>query len=181
MVFDTREMMRKLLKGAMVLIIFFVITIPSCNLLHWFERQNYYTGVLPSKLEISGSILIADLNILQNCHFAVYKLSDKTLNSINREGLAFFADQTKGRDYRKENRNNDYYIYDPWKQTVSTERTGGAARTGNACAENLGFDNSILKKIYLAHREGSFYTVGYRKDLVVLPKEGIAYLSGIQR
>jgi hypothetical protein len=181
MVFDTRGMMRKLLKGAMVLIIFFVITIPSCNLLHWFERQNYYTGVLPRKLEISGSILIADFNILQNCHFAVYKLSDKTLNSINREGLAFFADATIGRGYRKENRSNAYYIYEPWKQKVSTEITGGGERVGNACAEKLGFDDSILKKIYLAPREGSFYTVGYRKDLVVLPKEGIAILSGMQR
>ena len=181
MVFDTRGMMRKLLKGAMVLIIFFVITIPSCNLLHWFERQNYYTGVLPRKLEISGSILIADLNILQTCHFAVYKLSDKTLNSINREGLAFFADQTTGRGYKKEDRNNDYYIYRPWEQKVSTEITGMGSRVGKACAEKLGFDNSMLKKIYLAPREDFFYTVGYRKSLIILPKEGIAILSGMER
>ncbi len=161
-----------------------MIAIPSCNMLFWFSIQNYYAGVLPEKLEISGPILTAVSGGFWDCHFAVYRLSDKTLNSINREGLAFFSDATIGRGYRKENRNNDNYIYKPWKQKVSEEEitTSGAGREGYACARSVGFDDSMLEKIRLSIRAaGSFYTWGNRRDLRVLQKEGIAVILGKER
>jgi hypothetical protein len=182
MVFNTRGMMRKLLKGAIVLIIFFVITIPSFNVWFWFDRQNYYTGVLPTKLEISGSILTAGYGGLsEGCFFAVYKLSDKTLNSINQEGLTFFNNATKSRTHNvKENQFNMYHSYAEWQKTpISYTNKNGSFGSGLECAKQGNLEESLGKKIKLAaNSEGSFYTGHREGQLVVIPSLGVAVISG---
>lgn len=180
MVFDTRGMMRKFLKGAMVLIIFFVITIPSFNVWFWFDRQKLYEELLPKKLEISGSISNIDSNIFDTCFFAVYRLSDTTVNRINQEGLVFFDDAIRSRGYFYRRSMGMYDSYAQWQQSpiknTDKNRTFGS---GLNCAERLGFDKSLLKKIELASYErGSFYTGHREGQLVVMPSLGVAVISG---
>jgi len=139
----------------------------------WFERQSFFKGVLPEKLEISGAISIANSILIDTCFFAVYKLSDKTIDRINQEGLTFFTDATKGRDYRQEDYRKDYYIYNEWR---TSPFIGRIFRHGMSCARSNGFDISLLERA-----NDGFYTWHYRGELRVIPKLGIVVLSGANR
>lgn len=147
--------------------------ITSFNTWHWFSKQSFYQGILPEKLEISGAILFAENNIFASCFFAVYKLSDKTIYRINQEGLAFFTDATKGRGYREEDSRKVYYTYNQWETSPFND---AIFRHGTFCARENGFDISLLER-----NNDGFYTWHYRGELRVIPKLGIAVISGANR
>jgi hypothetical protein len=170
----------KLLRAILLLILFVVIAIPSCNAWWWSYRQQEFTQLLPPKLEIVGSVLTASSEKTGDCFFAVYKLSDKTLSSIKKEGLTFFSDATKSRAYDR-NQRNYYHTYKPWQRTpLQYQDRNQSFWAGTNCARDAGFDESFRKKIVLlAFAEGSFYTGHSEGQLVVIPNMGIAVLAGI--
>ncbi len=168
----------KTLKNLAIAAGIILLLFTSCNVWYWLYAQSHYKKFLPAKLEISGSILEAD----SFCFFAVYKLSDQTLSSINQEGLTFFNNATKSRgSLLKENPNGRYDIYERWQQTpIKYTDRNQAFGAGLSCAKQTGFDESLLEKISLASQsEGSFYTGHRQGQLVVIPSLGIAVISGL--
>ncbi len=132
---------------------------------HWFSQ------VIPKQLEITYPISIGEESgFREGCGAAVYKLSDKTIEKIQKNGLKFFEGARQGRGYQFDN----YYTYEAWKVTPVPK---GWVSEGSwiPCGT---IRESVHREIILAaKRPGSFYTTKHEGKLVVIPSLGCVVFS----
>ena len=158
-----------------------MFTIIYCYCLYWLDSQNFSKGLLPEKIEVSGSVLIKEeFLITEGCGIKVFDLSKNTLYQINQQGLSFFKNATKARGYDlNKHRHNHYYSYEQWQETpVQESKENKNFWWGLRCAKGLNLDKSLSEKITLAaSTKGSYYTGHYEGQLVVIPSLGIVVFS----
>lgn len=163
------------------ILLLFIFTIIYCYCLYWLDSQNFSKGLLPEKIEVSGSVLIKEeFLIREGCGIKVFKVSKNTLTQINQQGLTFFKNTTKARGYDLDkHRYNHYYSYEQWQETpVQESEENRNFWAGLSCAEGLNLDKPLSEKIALAaNTKGSYYTGHDEGQLVVIPRLGIVIFS----
>jgi hypothetical protein len=140
--------------------------------------QDFYLGLLPKGLEISGSVIPKDQSSLTGgCGIVIFKLSKNTLNKIAHQKLSFFKDLTKAKDSSLD-KHNLHYSYSDWQETPLQEtRENKNFGLGLSCSK-LKLDEDLYKRIDLgAKTKGSYYTGHQEGQIVVIPSMGIAVLS----
>ncbi|WP_019143342.1 hypothetical protein [Noviherbaspirillum massiliense] len=134
-------------------------------LYHW------YVQVLPEQLEVTYPVSINEEGgFMEGCSVAVFKLSDKTVQAVRKNGLTFFAAATQARGYPDE----IYYQYDKWNETPVPEIW---TREGSwmMCPDMSNTMHSQIVKA--AQRNGAYYTHTDEGQLIVIPSLGIVVFS----
>jgi len=132
-----------------------------------FAEAGYLEGI-PDRIRIVEAIASDEISgFREGCGTAVFRVSEVTLNEIQAEGLAFFDEATQGRDKGK------YFRYEGWRKTPSGSHD--SVLRGLSCAE---LDPILFADIQSALRSaGSYYTVGYEYDLLLIPSKAIIVLT----
>jgi hypothetical protein len=138
----------------------------------------WYSLVLPSQIQITYPVSIGDESgFREGCGVAVFKVSDKTIEAIQKEGLKFFDAATQGRGYPKPSEPlsfSDYHTYDTWKETPVPP---------SWVSEGSWFRCSVIRDdvareiIKAAKLPGSFYTTQPEGQLLVIPSLGYVVFS----
>ncbi len=158
--------LEKLYKNGYFKIIFVILLSPFFA----YEAFQYYwySLVLPPQIQITYPVSIGDETyFLEGCGVAVFKVSDKTIESIQKEGLKFFDGATQGRGYTKPSERSYYYhTYKNWKETPVPY---------SWVSEGSWFKCSVIRPdvareiVKAAKLPGSFYTIKPEGELLVIP------------
>ena len=78
---------------------------------HWERR--HFIAALPAQLETAGKINISgQAGLTEGCGIAVFRLSPKTRNEMEAQGLQYLQDTKQARGY-----DSGYYAYESWQAT----------------------------------------------------------------
>ena len=146
--------------------ILFVAPIQGCEHL----QVKSYEKAIPSPLQFTELTYHDEQSgLLEGCGVAIFKLSPRTLASINQHGLAFLASATVGRD------GSEYHHYETWQRTPPTDSSRTRILRGSPCINR---PPDILRIIGNAsYQPGSFFTTGREQDLVIVPSLGVLVFS----
>jgi hypothetical protein len=136
-------------------------------------NQNFSRNFIPKKIEVSFFGLIKEHLF---CGAKVFKISNNTLKQINQQGLSFFKDATRTREYDSDGEHYySNYHYEAWQETPLQESTKNRYFWGGFdCAKDMGLDKELSEKIAVAaNNKGSYYTGHYEGQLLVIPSLGI--------
>lgn len=127
---------------------------------YWFSK------VLPPQISISYPISINDEGgFLEGCGTAAFKVSDETLEAIQRDGMKFFSGATQGRGHP----NDPYYKYEDWKETP-VPPTWTNEGSWMLCS---GLSSETHAKIVAAAKQkGAYYTSKPEGQLFLAPSLG---------
>lgn len=127
---------------------------------YWFSQ------VLPPQIGISYPISINDeFGFLEGCGTAAFKVSDETLETIERDGLRFFSGAIQGRGYP----NDPYYKYEDWKETpVPPSWTNEGSWM---LCSGLGSETHA-KIVAAAKQKGAYYTSKHEGQIILVPSLG---------
>ena len=146
----------------------------------------WYAAVLPSQIKITYPVSIGDESgFREGCGVAVFKVSDETIEDIQKNGLKFFDGATQGRGFPKPKEplsfsdhkklsDYSYHTYETWKETPVPP---------NWVSEGSWFMCSVIRHdvareiIKAAKLPGSFYTTKREGELVVIPSLGYIVFS----
>jgi hypothetical protein len=134
-------------------------------------QSYWYLQVLPEQIAVSYPVSInEEAFFMEGCSVAVYKLSGWTLESVQKQGAAFFAGATQARGYPDER----YYTFAEWSETpVPATWTGEGSWM--MCP---GMGDALHSQIVeAAQRKGAFYTTKDEGQLIVIPSLGIVIFS----
>lgn len=134
-------------------------------------QRQFYANRMPAKLELGWRYWHAAEGLLGDCGVAAFSLSDKTIASIRREGLAFFSDAQVARNVK------DLY-YKPWQRTPLSGDPAADAYTpiGLHCANGL--DSNLRRSAVDGIRKpGSYYSGSGKRMLILLPDDGVVLLA----
>lgn len=136
----------------------------------------WYAQVLPAKIEIAYPVAVGDESYFaEGCGVAVYKLSAKSLDAINKHGLEFFRDATHARGYADPSDSKyGYYTYEPWKQTPVPARWTSEGTWFMCSVVSLQLEKEIVAA---ATKGGAYYTVQEEGQLLVVPSLGYVVFS----
>ena len=162
-----------------------VIAIPLVGLWLFYSilDQRLFENMLPTSLQTTGFATIGrDASIFEiigllrykSCGGATFTLTRRTLATIDREGLAFFAQARRSRGDANR-RAGMPFAYERWRPTpVPPEWTSDGMWSGLVC---MGWTWS-RNNIYAAAREpGSYYTTTDNARLLVIPRLGLAVFT----
>jgi hypothetical protein len=143
-----------------------------------YEALQYYwySLVLPTKIQITYPVSIGDESgFREGCGVAVFKVSDKTIESIQKEGLKFFDGATQGRGYTNPRERSYYYnSYENWKETPVPYSW---VREGSWFMCSVIRPDVAREIVKAAKLPGSFYTVKREGELLVIPSLGYVVFS----
>ncbi len=133
----------------------------------------YFKDMLPAKLEVE-STLYANRNEEVTCGAALFRLSDKTIQQINEQGLAFFKGVNVARHpiFTGTNR------FKEWKKTpFSQEEVLNGPFIGGGCMQS--WDKHINKTLYEAAKsDGNYRAIGISgPSILVIPSEKIVLIE----
>ncbi|MDP1683231.1 MAG: hypothetical protein Q8L39_15840 [Burkholderiales bacterium] len=146
----------------------------------------WYSLVLPSQIQITYPVSIGDESgFREGCGVAVFKVSDKTIEAIQKNGLKFFDGATQGRGYPKPSeplsfsdrkKLSDYYYhtYETWKETPVPP---GWVSEGSLFMCSVIRDDVAREIVKAAKLPGSFYTTKPEGQLFVIPSLGYVVFS----
>ena len=149
--------------------LFIIAPIQGCE----YFQVKIYKDALPPQFEIR-SLIYHDgkSGLREGCGAAIFKLSEKTVNEINEQGIEFFKDATHGRVERSK---ETYRAYKPWQATpAGFEAERDNLLRGSPCIDN---PPPIWTEIENATRGGGFFTTGHEIDILVVPKLGVIVFS----
>lgn len=150
------------------------------------EAASLYTKALPEALETTGHVRWgSDGNWFdmflplrpETCGAAVFRLAPETVERIEREGLAFFANARQARAYPAGSPQEHHYSYAAWQATPAPSAWfgDGVVAGSLSCA---GFANRFIGRIAdQARLQGGYFTTRPQARLIVLPGDGIAILT----
>jgi hypothetical protein len=132
---------------------------------YWFAKA------IPEKIGITYPISInQDIGFREGCGTVVFKVSDRTLDAIKKDGLKFLSGATQGRGHPGES----YYQYAEWKETpVPPSWTSEGSWMG--CSSLSHSEHS--KIISAAKNSGAYYTDKHEGELVLIPSLGYIVFS----
>jgi len=145
----------------------------------WQFETNFYRRALPAELETEGlattgsdfSLLRLLMPIrLEACGGAIFRLTERNVADIKRQGLSFFRAARQGRGYQEGDPGYRSHIYQPWQEApVPDSWVSEGTWLGLACM-NLGRD--LTRSITSAARGPGVYftTTTGGAFLVVLPE-----------
>ncbi len=136
----------------------------------------WYALVLPPQIQITYPVSIGDeSHFREGCGVAVFKVSDKTIEAIQKDGLKFFDGATQGRGYPKPSEPlYGYHTYETWKETPVPF---------GWVSEGTWFMCSVIRPdvareiVKAAKLPGSFYTIKPEGQLLVIPSLGYVVFS----
>jgi hypothetical protein len=116
----------------------------------------WYTSFIPDHIHVSFPVeLHVNDGILGGWGSVVYRLADKTINSINREGIHFLNNPSASQN------NNLKAIYQNWKETPVPENWHSNGCWLFSCND---FSRSLSAKIIEASKKpGNYYTTNGNK------------------
>jgi len=134
-------------------------------------EEAFYTRAIPADLRIFSVISIrTQSDLLSGCGGVVFRLSRRTSEAIEKQGLSFFITARQGRGYP----HKSYYSYEPWQKTpVPDSWVREGMWPGLGCAES-GFARIILAA---ARAPGAYYTTKSEGELLVIPSLGLVVLT----
>ncbi len=135
-----------------------------------YYQVRLYKEAIPAKLQLADLIYHDEQSDLrEGCGEAVFRLSDESLASIKRQGLAYFNDATLGRDGAR------YHQYAAWQTLAHQQTPQDRLLRGAHCIEDLPAMWDDIQRA-VAQGEG-FFTTGQEQDLIVIPKLGVIVFS----
>jgi hypothetical protein len=148
---------------------FFLLIFLPMKVWNYWEIHTY-REMIPSQFELSETVYHDEqlAGLIEGCGVAIFRLSDKTLVRIRHEGLAYLESTRLGRE------GDSYPHYQPWKVTpaVGNENLFRGAHCAHKPPATL-----QQAQLFVRHKEGSFFTTGYEKDLVIIPSLGVLIFS----
>ncbi len=146
----------------------------------------WYSLAIPAQIQITYPVSIGDeAGFREGCGVAVFKVSDKTIEAIQKDGLKFFDGATQGRGYPKPNEpysfsdrkklsDYHYYTYEAWKETPVPNSWISEGSWMMCSVIRADVARDIIKAAKLA---GSFYTTKPEGQLFVFPSLGYVVFS----
>jgi hypothetical protein len=138
---------------------------------HETIQYYWYAKAIPGKFSITYAVSIyAEGGFSEGCGTIVFKLSDNTVETINKEGLKFFVGATEGRGHPGDRD----YRYAEWKETPLPP-SWTSEGSWMPCSGLSHSDH--LKIVSAAKSGGPYYTTKDEGQLVVIPSLGYIVLS----
>ena len=144
----------------------------------------WYAAVLPSQFKITYPVSIGDeWGFREGCGVAVFKISDETIEDIQKNGLNFFdgATQARGLTKPKESLSSSVrlsdYSYHTFKTWQETPVPPDWLNEGSWFMCSVIRDDVAREIVKAAKLPGSFYTTMHEGELVVIPSLGYIVLS----
>jgi hypothetical protein len=128
-----------------------------------------FVSAIPSAIEVSYPISIEDnFGFREGCGVAVFKMSNKTISSIEKNGINFFSEAKQARGHI----DSYYYKYGPWERIWS--ELDSELPLFSCSSVGNGLKNEILSAI---EKNGAYYTTKQEAVLVVIPSLGYVIFS----
>ncbi len=138
---------------------------------HEAYQYHWYSKAIPEKIGITYPVSMHDeTGGREGCGTIVFKLSDRTLEMIKKDGLSFFVDATSGRGHPGER----YYHYAEWKQTPLPPSWTSEGSWMFCSGLSPGEHSKIVAA---AKSQGAYYTTKHEGELVLLPSLGYIVFS----
>lgn len=148
------------------------ITLALLPFMAYYSMQCYwYSQAIPAKIELAYPVsLYEEGGFREGCGTVVFKITDHTQKSLQREGISFLGNATEARGHA----GDAYYHYAAWQPTpapASWSNDGGWL----LCH---GLDDETQRKISLALQSpGAYYTEKQEGTLLVIPSLGYVVFS----
>lgn len=153
---------------------------------HEAFQYYWYSLALPAQIQITYPVSIGEESgFREGCGVAVFKVSCKTIESIQKDGLKFFDGATQSRGYPKPSEPLSfsdreklsyyaYHTYETWKETPVPPGSVGEGSWFMCSVIRPDVAREIVKAAKLP---GSFYTIKPDGQLLVIPTLGYVVFS----
>lgn len=150
----------------------FVALLLGIGYLYWLNDQSWRNSI-PIEL-VLGSTLYSNSDqqgLRESCGVHVFELNKITIDQIEKEGISFLNTAKQARGY-----GNHYYSYGEWLQTPRKDWKRPENWSYELMCSNL---STELQGIIInsGKSEGSFYSHGQEKTLMVIPNHKLIVLT----